>query len=121
MARRSDIMQTANGSARTSGRFLQRVRSTVRGVAGETLIEVLIALLIIVLAVSMLAIAVGTSARVNASIDPEETVFNFYGQKPASAEIAIKHVSSVADDTELDVEGYETAEEKGGYVYYVCS
>ena len=90
----------------------------LRESAGETLIETLIAFLVIMLALSALAMAVVSSARVNAAIDPEETIFNFTDAEEVEATVAISHASTGAV-TVSNVTGYRTTEEKGEYLYYI--
>ena len=96
---------------------LTGLRKRLADTQGETLVETLIAFLVIMLALAALAIAVVASARVNAAITPEETIFNFTNATPVESTVSITHeqgATSVADR----VSAYQTTEEKGSYLYY---
>ena len=92
------------------------LRARLADCSGETLVETLIAFMVVVMAVTMLAIAVFTSARVNAAIEPKETLFNKDTSDPTGLVAAVSLVHTDGNSVALDVTAYKTDE---GYIYYV--
>ena len=104
---------------------IKQLKNKLASTKGETLVETLISFFLIVVVFTCLALAVAASARVNAAIDPAETVYNFTGQKELSASVSIVHDDVTVQETEVidNVEGFQTKTEDGKdvVVYYSYS
>lgn len=87
--------------------------------AGETLIETLCALLIVVLAMTMLAGAIVSAARVNKGAEELNTAFLTSKTKPVTA-VTVTVDRTGGADTSIFVNAFKT-EDDNEYCYYTTN
>ena len=90
----------------------------LKDIAGETLVETLIAVIVIVLALTMLAGAIVTAARVNSAAQSLGTAFNYSASADVEGTQSVTITHDSADPTTVEVTGRQTADDNKYQYYY---
>ncbi|MDO4182393.1 MAG: hypothetical protein Q4E12_02135 [Coriobacteriia bacterium] len=98
-----------------------RIAALRTNTAGETIVEALVSMLIVSVAFVMLCTAIVSAANVNAKLDNQDTAFVVDASAtPNAAQVTINHADPDADDANVAVDVYTSADENH-YVYYTVN
>lgn len=93
--------------------MLQKVKKKLQSNKGESIAEVLASVLVVVMAMTMLAGAIITAAKVNKSADNGKQNFRNETEGTSTKEVVVFKMDDVSEEIEIDV-----IENEEGFVYY---
>ena len=98
-------------------KLLSAARKKLASIDGETLVETLVSTLIIAAVMLMLCTAIVSAAKVNATIQNDETVFTTEGATEISEGFSLT-VNHGGSPSPVPAASYKAFKTKNGYVYY---